>query len=199
MLGSIDCMHWEWRNGPKALHGKLKRKDHKHPTLMLEAVADQKLWIWHAYFGVLGANNDLNVLFGSSLFDDELADTTSEFAWDEKTLKFKGVQESVRKDIERAFGVLKGCKGIARQPAHAYLVNALKRIMYCCIILNNMILDDEGFEVDLRDLFVSPEPNIQRTWVERCDLLVRKTKELRDRKMHIDLRQDLMVHLWNNH
>nr|GEX55786.1 hypothetical protein [Tanacetum cinerariifolium] len=38
------------------------------------AVADQKLWIWHAYFGVSGANNDLNVLYGCSLFDDVLAD-----------------------------------------------------------------------------------------------------------------------------
>ncbi|GJS34015.1 reverse transcriptase domain, reverse transcriptase zinc-binding domain protein [Tanacetum coccineum] len=45
MLGSIDCMHWEWKNCPKSLHGQFKRRDHKYPTLMLEAVADQKLWI----------------------------------------------------------------------------------------------------------------------------------------------------------
>ncbi|GKB01931.1 protein arginine N-methyltransferase 1.6, partial [Tanacetum coccineum] len=74
MLGSIDCMHWEWRNCPKSLHGQFKRRDHKYPTLMLEAVADKKLWIWHAYFGVPRANNNLNALYGSPLFDDELAD-----------------------------------------------------------------------------------------------------------------------------
>ncbi|GKD16567.1 probable arabinosyltransferase ARAD1 [Tanacetum coccineum] len=45
---------------------------------MLEAVADQRLWIWHAFFEVPGANNNLNVLYGSPLFDDELADTTLE-------------------------------------------------------------------------------------------------------------------------
>ncbi|GJX93881.1 Toll/interleukin-1 receptor domain-containing protein, partial [Tanacetum coccineum] len=45
MLVSIDCMHWEWRNCPKALHGQFKRRDHKYPTIMLEAVVDQKLWI----------------------------------------------------------------------------------------------------------------------------------------------------------
>ncbi|GKE12431.1 hypothetical protein Tco_1415982, partial [Tanacetum coccineum] len=56
----------------------------------------------------------------------------------------------------------------------------------------------EGFEVNLRDVFVNPAPNIVRDWVERCGLHVRKTKELRDRKTHIDLRQDLMEHLWNN-
>ncbi|GJS61705.1 retrovirus-related pol polyprotein from transposon TNT 1-94 [Tanacetum coccineum] len=43
MLGIIDCMHWEWRNCPKSLHGQFKRRDHKYPTIMLEAVADQKL------------------------------------------------------------------------------------------------------------------------------------------------------------
>ncbi|GJQ96010.1 ALP1-like protein isoform X1 [Tanacetum coccineum] len=75
---SIDCMHWEWRNCPKALHRQFKRRDYKYPTLMLEAVADQKLWIWHAYFGVPEANNDFNVLYGSPLFDDGLADTALE-------------------------------------------------------------------------------------------------------------------------
>ncbi|GJS98743.1 hypothetical protein Tco_0819913 [Tanacetum coccineum] len=43
MLGSIDCMHWDWRNCPKSLHGQFKRRDHKYPTIMLEAVADQRL------------------------------------------------------------------------------------------------------------------------------------------------------------
>ncbi|GJX45786.1 protein arginine N-methyltransferase 1.6 [Tanacetum coccineum] len=61
MLGSIDFMHSEWRNCPKFLHGQFKRKDDKHLTLMLEAVANQKFWICHAYFGVMEANNDLNM------------------------------------------------------------------------------------------------------------------------------------------
>ncbi|GJX92540.1 zinc finger, CCHC-type containing protein [Tanacetum coccineum] len=65
MLGSIDCMHWEWRNCPKSLHGQFKRRDHKYPTLILEVVADQKLWNMHAYFRVPEENNDLNVLYGS--------------------------------------------------------------------------------------------------------------------------------------
>ncbi|GKG21906.1 reverse transcriptase domain-containing protein, partial [Tanacetum coccineum] len=74
----IDCMHWDWKNCPNALHGQFKRSTHKYSTLMLEAVADQKLWIWHAYFGVPVANNDLNVLYGSPLFDDEIADIAPE-------------------------------------------------------------------------------------------------------------------------
>lgn len=45
MLGSIDCMHWEWKNCPVAWHGQYARGDHKTPTIMLEAVASQDLWI----------------------------------------------------------------------------------------------------------------------------------------------------------
>ncbi|XP_009124768.1 uncharacterized protein LOC103849789 [Brassica rapa] len=33
-----------------------------------EAVADYDLWIWHAYFGMPGCNNDINVLKSSNLF-----------------------------------------------------------------------------------------------------------------------------------
>nr|GEZ30671.1 hypothetical protein [Tanacetum cinerariifolium] len=50
-------------------------------------------------------------------------------------------------------------------------------------------------QVNMRDMFVSPEANIQRTWIEGCDFHVRKTKELRDRKVHNDLRHDLVEHL----
>nr|GEX65701.1 zinc finger, CCHC-type [Tanacetum cinerariifolium] len=59
-----------------------------------------------------GANNDLTVLNNSSLFDDLLDDITLvapfEFANSEKNALFKRKQESARKDIERAFGVLHG-------------------------------------------------------------------------------------------
>nr|GEY57552.1 protein ALP1-like [Tanacetum cinerariifolium] len=74
MLESIDCMHWEWRNCPKAWHGQFARGDKKYPIIMLEAIASYDLWIWHAFFGVAGANNDLTVLNNSPLFDDLLDD-----------------------------------------------------------------------------------------------------------------------------
>ncbi|KAJ0548379.1 putative harbinger transposase-derived protein [Helianthus annuus] len=45
MLGSIDCMHWAWHNCPNAWRGQYTRGDHDHPTLILEAVASQDLWI----------------------------------------------------------------------------------------------------------------------------------------------------------
>lgn len=38
--------------------------------MILEAVASHDLRIWHAYFGVAGSNNDINVLNQSMLFID---------------------------------------------------------------------------------------------------------------------------------
>ena len=43
MLGSLDCLHWEWRGCRVANHGQYTRGTHKHPTIILEAVASQDL------------------------------------------------------------------------------------------------------------------------------------------------------------
>ncbi|KAH1189881.1 hypothetical protein GmHk_20G057563 [Glycine max] len=45
MLGSIDCMHWEWKNCLVALWGQYHRGDHHKLTIILEVVASQDLWI----------------------------------------------------------------------------------------------------------------------------------------------------------
>ncbi|XP_025630285.1 uncharacterized protein [Arachis hypogaea] len=46
--------------------------------LVLEVVASSDLWIWHAFFGVSGSNNDINVLDRFSVFDDILNDRVLE-------------------------------------------------------------------------------------------------------------------------
>ena len=52
MLGSIDCMHWSRKNCPKAWHGQFHGQK-KSSTIILEAVADQETWIWHAFLKCL--------------------------------------------------------------------------------------------------------------------------------------------------
>lgn len=66
MLGSLDCMHWQWKNCPKAWKGQFQGKSGE-ATIILEAIASQDLWIWHCFFGVPGSNNDINVLNRSPL------------------------------------------------------------------------------------------------------------------------------------
>ncbi|XP_013614053.1 PREDICTED: uncharacterized protein LOC106320230 [Brassica oleracea var. oleracea] len=42
MIGSIDCMHWEWKNCPTAWRGQYTRGSGK-PTIVLEVVASHDL------------------------------------------------------------------------------------------------------------------------------------------------------------
>ena len=42
MLGSIDCMHWEWEKCPVGWHGQF-RGHFKKPTIILEAIASADL------------------------------------------------------------------------------------------------------------------------------------------------------------
>lgn len=51
MIGSIDCMHWEWSNCPTSWQGQYRGRKGK-PTIILEAVATQDLHIWHAFFWI---------------------------------------------------------------------------------------------------------------------------------------------------
>ncbi|CAL8168987.1 unnamed protein product [Prunus armeniaca] len=71
MIGSIDCMHWQWNSCPTAWQGDYgNRKGQK--SIILEVVAGFDTWVWHAFFGVAGSQNDLNVLDQSSVFNDVL-------------------------------------------------------------------------------------------------------------------------------
>jgi len=174
MLGSIDCMHWEWKNCPTSWKGQFTGRG-KHPTMILEAVALHDLWIWHAYFGMPGSNNDINVLHRSPVFSSYLRgrSTPVSFAvngrtynmgycladgiypeWaafvktirhpmEQKTKHFATQQESACKDIERAFGVLQTRFAVIRGPAYGWDCSNINDIMPTCIILHNMIVEDE--------------------------------------------------------
>ncbi|GKB15904.1 ALP1-like protein isoform X1 [Tanacetum coccineum] len=71
MLGSLDCTDWEWFGCPYGYKAQYVRHDNgPNPFILLEVVASQDLWIWHAFFGAFGSINDINVLHQSPLFND---------------------------------------------------------------------------------------------------------------------------------
>ena len=71
MIGSIDCTDLPWVNCPYALKAQYCRGDHEQdPFILLEVIASQDLWIWHAFFGVSGMDNDVNVLRKSHIVND---------------------------------------------------------------------------------------------------------------------------------
>ncbi|XP_048422760.1 uncharacterized protein LOC103964555 [Pyrus x bretschneideri] len=51
----------------------------RKPTIVLKAVASYDTWIWHAFFGTPGLNNDINVLWFSPLFDNVVNGWAPEF------------------------------------------------------------------------------------------------------------------------
>jgi hypothetical protein len=53
MLDSLECMHWTWKNCLKAWHGMYCSKSHD-PTIVLEVVASEDLWIWQCIFWFAG-------------------------------------------------------------------------------------------------------------------------------------------------
>jgi Plant transposon protein len=71
-IGSIDCMHWEWKNCPSAWKGMFQGKEGV-PTVVLEAIADHCGRFWHFNFGSPGTLNDINILDRSPLFHNSVS------------------------------------------------------------------------------------------------------------------------------
>ncbi|GJY57148.1 ALP1-like protein [Tanacetum coccineum] len=70
MLGSLDCTDWGWFGCPYDFKAQYVKRNHgPNPFILLEVVASQDLWIWHAFFGVVGLNNDINLSIRYYLVD----------------------------------------------------------------------------------------------------------------------------------
>ncbi|XP_071739353.1 uncharacterized protein [Rutidosis leptorrhynchoides] len=118
-------------------------------------------------------------------------------AVDEKRSYFTRKQVAARKDVERTFGILQGRWYILQQPAKAYEVNQMRQLMYTCIILHNIIFEDNGYNLSENDWVYEPVLNLQCTWIERCGTRPGRTGELRYREMYESLRSNLVEHLWS--
>ena len=142
---------------------------------MLEAVALFDTWIWHAFFGVPGSQNDITALGRSPLFNNLTEGKSPQLDYyinerqytmgyyladdiypkwatlvqaianhvDDAQRWFTLHQETYRKDVERAFGILQARWKIIKEPARGWSRDKLNSIMMSCIILHNMIVEDE--------------------------------------------------------
>lgn len=201
---------------------------------MLEAVASYDIWIWHAFFGAAGSNNDINVLDQSPLFTEQLQGRAPavqfsingtqynmgyyladglypDWATFVKTINrplsakhklFAAHQEGARKDGERAFGVLQKCWAIIRHPARLWEWEQLADIMYACVILHNMIVEDERGIYDIPDDNTyeqghSPHlTGLDHGPVHGFSEVLEKDMEIRDQQAHRRLKEDLIEHIW---
>lgn len=230
MLGSIDCMHWEWKNCPTAWHGQYTGHK-KAPTVILEAVASYDTWIWKSFFGMPGSCNDLNVLHRSTVFEDLLHGRTPPIQYTvngqeydmgyyladgiyppyativksvknprtQKEKVFSQAQEGARKDVERAFGILQARFAFIRNPAKLWNKEALAVIMKACILLHNMIVEDERRDCNWRAEYDNsePVPEIHRDPGDKFYAYMAQDAKMRDLQQHQQLRDDLIEHIWS--
>ncbi|XP_073138283.1 uncharacterized protein [Henckelia pumila] len=119
---------------------------------------------------------------------------------DLKRKLFKERQEFSRKNFERAFGVLQSRWVIVRGPAHYWYRKKLKQIVLACIILHNMIIEDDGGHVtnwynNEGDELAQPIQGSNRGFQD----YFRTNSELRDIQVHHQLCADLVEHIWGNY
>ncbi|XP_017249025.1 uncharacterized protein LOC108219935 [Daucus carota subsp. sativus] len=142
MLGSIDYMHWKWKNFPTAWQGSLNDinvLDRSHLFEDLAEGRDPK---------VKDTINGNEYNMGYYLADGTYPSwptfvKTIPRPQGNKRKFFASAQESMRKDVERAFGVLQSRFEMVHGPSRFWDVSTMKYIMTSCIILYNKIIDDK--------------------------------------------------------
>lgn len=232
MLGSIDCMHWKWKNSPTLLPDMHTGHVHE-PNIILEAIASQDLWIWHASFHLPVAHSDINLLHRSLLFAKLAKELTPEVNYTinghkytmgyylagdiyptcasfvktipspqgNKEKHFARAQEIVRKDVERAFVVLQSRFAIVRGPTQIWDQDMLEQIMTACVIMHNMIIEDErdgGLE-DFHYEGVGENVVVSHDHVPELLELIQTDHSSRNQEAPSQFQDVLVEHLFQHH
>uniref|UniRef100_A0A0D3BQ63 DDE Tnp4 domain-containing protein n=1 Tax=Brassica oleracea var. oleracea TaxID=109376 RepID=A0A0D3BQ63_BRAOL len=213
MIGSIDCMHWEWKNCPTAWRGQYTRGSGK-PTIVLEVVASKDLWIWHAFFGLPGRTPKVKFKVNNHTYrmayylTDGIYPNWSTFIQSiplpqgPKAELFAKHQESTRKDVERAFGVLQSRFAIVKNPGLLWDKEKLGKIMRTCVILHNMIVENErgGYTLSDTSQFESGESSrsskVKRRESLHSNNMLGMRNEVRNSGKHDSLKADLVENVW---
>ena len=177
MFGSLDCTHTDWKSCPVAWQSSYKNRHNGAPSLILEALCDHHLWVWHFAYGYAGSMNDLNVMAESPLLEsflngdfERLETEANVVPYKVGTEEFKSLylladgiypaysrfvrspgqpisdseknfarwQESVRKDIERCFGVMKRQWKFLAHPIEIVDLDRIAGRVYTILVLHNM-------------------------------------------------------------
>ncbi|XP_074373865.1 uncharacterized protein LOC141714232 [Apium graveolens] len=142
MLGSIDCMHWKWKNYPTSWKGSLNDINVLDRSYLFEELAEGRQPQVKYTINENEYNMGYYLADGIYPFCPTFIKTITK-PQGNKRKYFATAQESIRKDVERAFGVLQSRFAMLRGPSQFWHVETMKYIMTTCIILHNMIIEDE--------------------------------------------------------
>jgi len=123
-----------------------------------------------------------------------------------KAVLFAQRQEAARKDVERAFGVLQTRFAIVKNPALCWDKVKIGKIMRACIILHNMIVEnerDDYTQYDVSDFQQgegSGSSHVDLTYSTDIPTNIANQMgvrtRIRDRQAHQQLKGDLVEHIW---
>jgi hypothetical protein len=106
----------------------------------------------------------------------------------------------LRKDVECAFGLLKKRFNTLAILGQFYSQRTLGLIMHVCIILHNMIFNDEQdavYDLNYHTVtFIVARPVNYKALASLTSILQREA-ELTSRLMFLNLQSDLIEHVWN--
>ncbi|XP_050255208.1 uncharacterized protein LOC126701116 [Quercus robur] len=114
---------------------------------------------------------------------------------------FAKAQEVNRKDVERAFGVLQARFAIVCGTARFFYSETLQDIMKACVILHNMIVEDErdvneAVEVDYEQIDDNSTIQLSREHTNEFTEFIKTHQCIQDHEIHDQLQLDLIEHLW---
>ena len=118
----------------------------------------------------------------------------------EKNSLFAKTQEAVRKDVERAFGVLRARFAVVKNPSKLWDKDKIANIMRACIILHNMIVEDERSSFTQYDVFEFQQgEDVDDTFsVDMPTNLgntIDRRASVRNRQAHQQLKNDLIENI----
>lgn len=123
-----------------------------------------------------------------------------------KQAHYSKMQEAARKDVERAFGVLQARFQILDKPCRLWCSEAMAVIFRACVIMHNMIVEDERDNYRFNNCYLMEGPGyvpieLSPARVLPCthDMIRSSMRCMYNEQQHIDLRNDLIDHLWTIH
>ncbi|XP_026397031.1 uncharacterized protein LOC113291751 [Papaver somniferum] len=172
MLGSLDCMHWGWRssnlfddnlNGiAPPRHFTINGNQYTQGYYLVDGIYKSYSVLVQAY----GAPSGITIL---DLFNK--------------------YQMAKRKDVERAFGTLQSKFRILYHRCNYWEKQDMKLIMRTCLILHNIVVEDEHREAEWK--YVSDPP--------RARILRQTSEALKNPVLRERLRTDLAAYIWERH
>jgi hypothetical protein len=116
---------------------------------------------------------------------------------DKKQTQFHNAQAAARKDVERAFEILRAQFAIVRGPARFWDQECFWYIMNACVIMHNMIIkDDRGKDEDHTHYELMGVSVQVKRIAHRVARFIASYHSIRSNDTHDELQKNLMEEWW---